>query len=178
MGNMENVAPANIKAIEVLLRSGFQPAQMPKHKNAFQLFRFNVPELSGGKKKSITRLCTTDMMYSAVHVLVDGGDAPLHRHAAMDQFWMVLKGMAVFTDEKGRQHRLDTFCGICVPRGAAYSYRKDGPDPLVLLQVLALNAKAKKNTLKFIGETSNDKVQDASRAKTELYDGVVADINV
>jgi mannose-6-phosphate isomerase-like protein (cupin superfamily) len=112
------------------------------------------------------------MIYSAMHMLQEGGDAPLHLHAAMDQVWFVIQGSAVFQDEHGNTHQLNQFEGICVPRGTAYGYRKDGPSPLLLLQFVGLNAKAKRNTLKFLGVKSNADVQDVTSARTDLYDAM------
>jgi len=171
------VVDDNITELAKLLRSGFQPSEMPKHRKEFQISRYVRPKLASGKKKSITRICTTDMMYSAIHLIEDGGDAPIHRHAGMDQIWMVLKGHAVFTDEHDREYRIEPMQSICVPRGKAYGYRKDGEEALLLMQVAALNTKAKKNTLKFLGAKTNAEVQDGSSAKTELFDAVEARID-
>ena len=157
-----------------LLRSGFQPHLMPKHKKGLQRFSYQQPTLGEGKKKSLTRLCTTDMIYSAMHMLQEGGDAPLHLHAAMDQVWFVVQGPAVFQDGEGNAHTVNQFEGMCVPRGTAYGYRKDGPSPLLLLQFVALNAKAKKNTLKFLGVKHNAEVQDVTSARTELHDAMLS----
>src|SRR6185369_3061753 len=108
-------------------------------------------QLAPGKTKSITRLCTTDLVYGAIQTLNEGGDSAVHLHAAMDGFWMVLRGAAIFTDEAGKEHHLGPLDGIMVPRGVPYGFRKDGPERLLLLQVESLNAKAKTNTFKYVG---------------------------
>lgn len=158
-----------------LLKSGVQPDLMPKHQREFQVFRYTEPELAPGKTKSIARLCTTDIVYGAMQTLVEGGDSALHLHAAMDGFWMVIKGAAVFTDEDGKEHHLAPLDGIMVPRGVPYAFRKDGPEPLVLLQVEALNAKAKTNTMKYLGvqdEPGNEAARAHAIAKVDLYDAI------
>jgi len=165
-------ATESTASLAELLRSGFQPHLMPRHRKGLQRFSYRQPELGEGKRKSLTRLCTTDMIYSAMHMLQEGGDAPLHLHAAMDQVWFVIQGSAVFQDGDGNTHKLNQFDGICVPRGTAYGYRMDGTTPLLLLQFVGLNAKAKKNTLKFIGAKSNAAVQDVTSARTDLYDAM------
>ncbi len=158
-----------------LLKSGVQPELMPKHQREFQVFHYREPELAPGKTKAIARLCTTDIVYGAMQTLVEGGDSALHLHAAMDGFWMVIKGAAVFTDEDGKQHHLGPLDGIMVPRGVPYAFRQDGPEPLLLLQVESLNAKAKTNTFKYVGvdgEQGNEAAKAQAIAKVDLYDAM------
>ncbi|MBM3347037.1 MAG: cupin domain-containing protein [Betaproteobacteria bacterium] len=158
-----------------LLKSAVQPDLMPKHRHAFQVFRYSEPELAPGKTKSITRLCTSDVVYGAMQTLVEGGDSALHLHAALDGFWMVIRGGAVFTDEQGRETRLGPLEGIMVPRGVPYAFRKDGPETLMLLQVEALNARAKSNAMKYIGANGaqgNAEAKANTLAKVDLYDAL------
>ncbi len=128
-----------------LLTSGVAPEVMPRHKREFQVFRYSEPQLSPGKTKAITRLCTTDLTYGAMQKMIDGGGSAMHYHAAMDGFWMVIKGeVLLFTDE-ARESSITCFLldGVMkVPRGTPYQFYQTGLwSPLVLLQVEGLNAK-------------------------------------
>jgi mannose-6-phosphate isomerase-like protein (cupin superfamily) len=156
-----------------LLTSGVAPEVMPKHKREFQVFRYSEPELSPGKTKAITRLCTTDLTYGAMQKMVDGGGSAMHYHAAMDGFWMVIKGEALFTDENGREHHLFPLDGVMVPRGTPYQFYQTGSEPLVLLQVEGLNAKATRNTTKREGVDERDpQTLQKVLQKIELFDAM------
>ena len=175
---MHRVALDRFNPLGALLLSGVQPEMMPRHEREMQVFRYQEPALAPGKTKSIVRLCTTDMVYGAMQTLEEGGDSALHLHAAMDGFWMVIRGAAIFSDEKGQEHRLGPLDGIMVPRGVPYAFRKDGSETLILLQVEALNAKAKSNALIYPGTdgpAGNEAARDHAIAKVDLYDALLRD---
>jgi mannose-6-phosphate isomerase-like protein (cupin superfamily) len=170
---MRHVEFDETSALGRLLISGVSPEVMPKHKREFQVFRYTEPELGAGKTKAITRLCTTDLTYGAMQKMVDGGGSALHYHAAMDGFWMVIKGEAIFADESGKEHHLMPLDGVMVPRGTPYAFHQVGPEPLVLLQVEGLNAKATSNVSKREGVDETDpqairKILD----KIDLFDAM------
>ena len=58
------------------------------------LFKYTTPVTE--KPKTIVRLCRTDLLYSSVQVLKEGGENNLHYHAGVDIAWMVLKGRVRF----------------------------------------------------------------------------------
>jgi len=156
-----------------LLLSAVQPGLMPRHSKAIQHFRYEEPALAPGKSKAIARLCTTDMVYAAIQKIEDGGESDMHRHAAMDGFWLVLRGAAVFTFEGEPERRLAPLEGVCIPRGAFYGFRKEGPDPLILLQVEALNTRARKNPIRYKGTDRTAAAQAKAIAKVDLLDALI-----
>ena len=48
------------------------------------------------RPKGIARLCRSDIIYSSVQMLEEGGENNLHAHSAQDGVWIVLKGRARF----------------------------------------------------------------------------------
>ena len=52
------------------------------------------------KGKGIVRLCRSDIVYSTVQVLQDGGENNMHAHPAQDGIWIVLKGRVKFYHEQ------------------------------------------------------------------------------
>ncbi len=167
---MRRVALDESNALGRLLLSAVQPGLMPKHGKEVQRFRYREPVLAPGKTKAIARLCTTDMVYAAIQKLEEGGESEMHLHAAMDGFWLVIGGAAVFTYEGGIEHRLGPLEGVCIPRGTFYAFRKEGTETLILLQVEALNTRARRNTIRYKGTDRTEAAQAKAIAKVDLYD--------
>jgi mannose-6-phosphate isomerase-like protein (cupin superfamily) len=110
------------------------------------VFRYRRPdELK--TKRGIAPLVRSDILFSAVQVIREGGENSLHSHTAMDGFWFVLKGRARFYGAGDRliaevgQHE-----GVFVPRNVPYWFESVGDELLELLQVEAID-KTVKNTL-------------------------------
>jgi mannose-6-phosphate isomerase-like protein (cupin superfamily) len=170
---MRRVALDQSNDLGRLLLSAVQPDLMPGHAKTIQRFRYRAPTLAPGKSKAIARLCTTDMVYAAIQKIEEGGESDMHLHAAMDGFWFVLDGYALFTFENGVEHRLAPYEGLCIPRGTFYGFRKDGPAPLILLQVEALNSRARKNPIRYKGATRGELAQAKAIRKIDLFDARV-----
>jgi mannose-6-phosphate isomerase-like protein (cupin superfamily) len=147
---------------------------MPKHERKFQVFRYCSPELNSGKKRAMTRLCTTDMTIAAIRKFADGGEIVLHSHDNLDGFWMVLAGRASFLDAEGVEHEFGPLEGVMIPRETPYAFRSIGDEPLQILQVESLYP-GRKNTAKIyregLGEPPETNIDPAvPRKTTELYD--------
>jgi mannose-6-phosphate isomerase-like protein (cupin superfamily) len=117
-----------------LLKSKFSFARLPEYKAELQEFRYQKPE-QGDRKKTITRLFTSDLMCGFIQVINEGGETTLHSHAAMDGLWMVISGRARFHAEGGVVGEFGPLEGIYVPRGVKYSFECVSEEPLQLLQV-------------------------------------------
>ena len=110
------------------------------------VFRYRKPaEMK--TKRGIAPLVRSDILFSAVQVIREGGENSLHSHAAMDGFWFVLSGRARFYGagdaliaEIGKHE------GVFVPRNVPYWFESVGDELLELLQVEAID-KTVKNTL-------------------------------
>jgi mannose-6-phosphate isomerase-like protein (cupin superfamily) len=109
-----------------------------------QIVRYKKPNVT--KLKGIVPICRSDIMFSSVQIVREGGENNLHSHAGMDGLWFVLKGRVRFYgagDEligEFGQHE-----GVFIPRGAAYWFESAGDEDLEILQVEAF-AKGVKNT--------------------------------
>ena len=83
------------------------------------LFKYTTPVTE--KPKTIVRLCRTDLLYSSVQVLKEGGENNLHAHNAQNGFWFVLSGRVRFY---GAENKLlgefGKHEGIHIPRGFIY----------------------------------------------------------
>jgi mannose-6-phosphate isomerase-like protein (cupin superfamily) len=92
------------------------------------------------KPKGIARLCRSDIIYSTVQILDEGGENNLHAHSAQDGVWIVLKGRARFYG-KGDEllAELGPLQGIHIPRGFYYWFEKAGEERLEILQVEAID---------------------------------------
>ena len=110
------------------------------------VFRYRRPA-EVRTKRGIAPLVRSDILFSAVQVIREGGENSLHSHSAMDGFWFVLKGRARFYGKGDRliaeigQHE-----GVFVPRNVPYWFESVGDELLELLQVEAID-KTVKNTL-------------------------------
>jgi mannose-6-phosphate isomerase-like protein (cupin superfamily) len=92
------------------------------------------------KPKSIVRLCRSDIIYSSVQVLKEGGENNLHAHSAQDGVWIVLKGRARFYGKDDvLLAELGPLQGMHIPRGFYYWFEKAGDEVLELLQVEAID---------------------------------------
>ena len=98
-------------------------------------------------KRGIAPLARSDILFSAVQIIREGGENSLHSHSAMDGFWFVLRGRARFYGAGDKligeigQHE-----GVFVPRNVPYWFESVGDELLELLQVEAID-KTVKNTL-------------------------------
>lgn len=92
------------------------------------------------KPKSIARLCRSDIIYSSVQILREGGENNLHAHSAQDGVWIVLKGRARFYGKgDALLAELAPLQGLHIPRGFYYWFEKVGEEPLEILQVEAID---------------------------------------
>jgi mannose-6-phosphate isomerase-like protein (cupin superfamily) len=110
------------------------------------VFRYSRPEQLK-TKRGIAPLVRSDILFSSVQIIREGGENSLHSHAAMDGFWFVLRGRARFYGAGDKligeigQHE-----GVFVPRNVPYWFESVGDELLELLQVEAID-KTVKNTL-------------------------------
>jgi mannose-6-phosphate isomerase-like protein (cupin superfamily) len=103
------------------------------------LFGYAAPtELQ--KDKAIVRLCRSDIIYSSVQVLKEGGENNLHAHSAQDGVWIVLKGRARFYGKDNvLLAELGPMQGVHIPRGFYYWFERAGTEVLELLQTEAID---------------------------------------
>ncbi|MBM3506040.1 MAG: cupin domain-containing protein [Alphaproteobacteria bacterium] len=146
---MKPVSWSDPNAFWRLLVSDVPPGLFPRHEKKLQYFRYADHELGPGQTRSSVRLMTTDTMIGLVQKITDGTGTPLHLHATLDGFWMVLQGRASFMGEDGVEHELAPYEGVSVPRGTAYAFKQVGQEPLHLLQVETVH-KAKRHVTKFL----------------------------
>jgi len=106
------------------------------------------PPASQEKSKAIVRLCRSDIVYSTVQVLKEGGENNLHAHTAQDGIWIVLKGRVKFYG-KGDVllAELGPLQGIHLPRGFFYWFESASPETLEILQVEAIDKTVKNERL-------------------------------
>lgn len=110
------------------------------------VFRYRRPEQLK-TKRGIAPLVRSDILFSAVQIIREGGENSLHSHSAMDGFWFVLRGRARFYGAGDKligeicQHE-----GVFVPRNVPYWFESVGDELLELLQVEAID-KTVKNAL-------------------------------
>jgi mannose-6-phosphate isomerase-like protein (cupin superfamily) len=110
------------------------------------VFRYRRPEQMK-TKRGIAPLARSDILFSAVQIIREGGENSLHSHSAMDGFWFVLRGRARFYGAGDKvigeigQHE-----GVFVPRNVQYWFESVGDELLELLQVEAID-KTVKNKL-------------------------------
>jgi len=100
------------------------------------------------KGKGIVRLCRSDIVYSSVQVLQEGGENNMHAHPAQDGIWIVLKGCVKFYG-KGDVvlAELGPLQGIHIPRGFYYWFESASPEMLEILQVEAIDKSVKNERL-------------------------------
>ena len=103
------------------------------------VFGFESPA-SLAKPKGIARLCRSDVIYSSVHMLEEGGENNLHAHSAQDGVWIVLRGRARFYGKDDQLlAEIGPLQGIHIPRGFYYWFEKTGDERLEILQVEAID---------------------------------------
>jgi mannose-6-phosphate isomerase-like protein (cupin superfamily) len=110
------------------------------------VFRYHRPDQLK-TKRGIAPLVRSDILFSAVQIIREGGENSLHSHAAMDGFWFVLRGRARFYG--AGDTLIGEICqneGVFVPRNVPYWFESVGDELLELLQVEAID-KTVKNTL-------------------------------
>ncbi|MBM3345675.1 MAG: cupin domain-containing protein [Betaproteobacteria bacterium] len=167
---MQKLAIDSSTELGRILVNAVQPADLPPHRRAYQLFRVEAPEITPGKTRSISHLCTTDVCFAALQTLSEGGESRMHSHAAMDGFWMVLKGRAVFLSPGGEAFRLGPMEGIMIPRGVPYSFHQEGEEQLNILQIEMLHARARRNTYTSYGEACSEEHIARAQAQVDFYD--------
>lgn len=108
------------------------------------VFKYTTPQTE--KPKTIVRLCRSDLLYSSVQVLKEGGENNLHAHNAQNGFWFVLSGKVRFYGEGDKVlAELGPREGIHIPRGFYYWFESAGDEVLELLQVEAIDLTVKQN---------------------------------
>ena len=134
---------ANVAGVTLNLE-GLEGAGEPGREAA--VFRYRRPEHLE-TNRGIAPLVRSDILFSAVQVIREGGENSLHSHSAMDGFWFVLRGRARFYGAGDAliaeiaQHE-----GVFVPRNVPYWFESVGDELLELLQVEAID-KTVKNAL-------------------------------
>lgn len=144
MDDPKEAKPApNVMGITLNLE-GIESAGEPGREAS--VFRYRRPaELK--TRRGIAPLVRSDILFSAVQVIREGGENSLHSHSAMDGFWFVLRGRARFYGAGDQliaeigQHE-----GVFVPRDVPYWFESVGDELLELLQVEAID-KTVKNSL-------------------------------
>lgn len=100
------------------------------------------------KGKGIVRLCRSDIVYSSVQVLQDGGENNMHAHPAQDGIWIVLKGRVKFYGKDNAVlAELGPLQGIHIPRGFYYWFESSSTEMLEILQVEAIDKSVKNERL-------------------------------
>jgi mannose-6-phosphate isomerase-like protein (cupin superfamily) len=111
------------------------------------LFGYQAPDKLE-KGKGIVRLCRSDIVYSSVQVLQEGGENNLHAHPAQDGIWIVLKGRVKFYGKDNAVlAELGPLQGIHIPRGFYYWFESSSPEKLEILQVEAIDKSVKNERL-------------------------------
>ncbi len=133
-----------------------------------KVLKFTTPDAAAIQGKALVRLAQSDIMFSAIQIIEDGGDNNLHSHAAMDGLWFVLGGRARFhgTTEDVVIAELGPHEGIFIPRDLPYWFEKIGDDRLVLLQVEAID-----RTVKNTRTDYNEQKQSAADVRMFDLDG-------
>ena len=101
-------------------------------------------------KRGVTPLVRSELMVAAVQLFTKGGgERNVHSHDALDGFWFVLSGRALFYDLEDKViGDLGRHQGIFIPRNAAYWFECAGDEPLEILQVEAID-RSVPNKVKF-----------------------------
>jgi mannose-6-phosphate isomerase-like protein (cupin superfamily) len=108
------------------------------------VFKYTTPQTE--KPKTIVRLCRSDLLYSSVQVLKEGGENNMHAHNAQNGFWFVLSGRVRFYGEGEKVlAELGPHEGIHIPRGFYYWFESCSHELLELLQVEAIDLTVKQN---------------------------------
>src|SRR6266550_627435 len=88
----ESSKPASVGGVTQNLE-GIEAAGDPGREAS--MFRYRRPD-GLTTKRGIAPLARSDILFSAVQVIREGGENSLHSHSAMDGFWFVLRGRARF----------------------------------------------------------------------------------
>ena len=121
---------------QTVLGVGPDGAESPGEKGtAAKPFRYHSREIKSAK--GVVPLARTDLVFSAIQIVKEGGENNLHSHAGMDGLWFVLAGRVRFYGEGDEiigefgKHE-----GVLIPRGVAYWFESaDLDEPLEILQV-------------------------------------------
>ncbi len=116
-----------------------------KRKPEAKVLKFATPDEGSFEGKALVRLAQSDIMFSSIQIIKEGGDNNLHSHAAMDGLWFVLSGRARFygTEDNVAIAELDRHQGIFIPRDFPYWFESIGDETLELLQVEAIDRSVK-----------------------------------
>jgi mannose-6-phosphate isomerase-like protein (cupin superfamily) len=112
------------------------------------VFRYRRPANLKGTK-GMTPLARSDIVFSAVQTIREGGENSMHSHTGMDGFWFVLNGRARFYGDGDKviaeigQHE-----GVFVPRNVPYWFESVGDELLELLQVEAIDKTVKNRVIR------------------------------
>lgn len=130
-----------------------------------KVLKFTTPDAGAIHGKALVKLAQSDILFSSIQIIKDGGDNNLHSHAGMDGLWFVLTGRARFwgTTDDVVIAELDPHQGIFIPRNFPYWFEKIGDAPLELLQVEAID-RTVKNT------RTDYKEQKSSAADVQMFD--------
>ena len=130
-----------------------------------EVLRYTTPDMAAIDGKALVRLAQSDILFSSVQIITEGGDNNLHSHAGMDGLWFVLSGRARFygTEDDVELAELGPHQGIFIPRGFPYWFEKVGEAPLELLQVEAID-RTVKNT------RTDYKAQKTSATGVQMFD--------
>ena len=110
------------------------------------VFRYQRPDRLK-TKRGMAALARSDILFSAVQIIRQGGENSLHSHSAMDGFWFVLRGRARFYGVEDKLiGEIGQYEGVFVPRNVPYWFECVGDELLELLQVEAID-KSVKNTV-------------------------------
>ena len=110
------------------------------------VFRYRPPAQLK-TSKGMSPLVRSDILFSAVQTIREGGENSMHSHSAMDGFWFVLSGRARFYGEGDKLiAEIGKHEGVFVPRTVPYWFESTGEEMLELLQVEAID-KTVKNTV-------------------------------
>ena len=139
-----------------------------KKKSQPKILKFITPNSKEIDGKALVRLAQSNIMFSAIQIIEDGGDNNLHSHAAMDGLWFVLTGRARFygTTEDIIIAELGPHEGIFIPRDYPYWFEKIGEDQLQLLQVEAID-----RTIKNLRTDYKEQKESATNVKMFDLDG-------
>lgn len=81
-------------------------------------------------------LWASERLFAGVNCLLPGQAQAVHSHAAADKFYLVLEGTGTFEVGEGT-FRSGPGALVPAPAGVPHGVRNEGPEPLVLLTVMA-----------------------------------------
>lgn len=135
---MKEVDLSQPSELSTFIKSKFEEPPAPDGR--IQTYSYQTPTVSRERPRAVSRLVTTDILFSVVQVFdAGGGETVMHSHAGMDGFWMILSGRARFYFEDREPMEFGPKEGLCTPRGVKYWFEQVGDEPLEILQVDAIH---------------------------------------